>query len=260
MTAPFNGPGILWVASKITQPNHLSELTYLSYYDDEHIPEILSVTPVKSLFRFRAADSNAERPYLVTCPLDDMANLSAFKNISIKSGKLPDDAGVLGGSSHDCADLDYRFYQLVQKYEPNETEESLGKMKTIVTGGFTMGEEVSEEEFHNWYKEEHLKKLSQVPGYLRSTRYKLLSHRTNAEQRALKGLPTRPQDVGTAENEPPMFHAIHEFEWEPEKLDNEKAMETISTEWAKRIFANATKSEYNVFKLEKTFGDGKFFH
>jgi hypothetical protein len=76
----------------------------------------------------------------------------------------------------------------------------------------------------------------------------------------LKGLPSRPQDVETVKTEPPMFHAIHEFELEVEKLDNEKALETISTEWAKRIFANATKSEYGMYKLEKTFGDGKFFH
>jgi hypothetical protein len=126
MAAPFSGPGILWVASKITQPEHLSESIYLSWYDDEHIPEILSVTPVKSLFRFRAADPNAERPYLVTSPLEDMVNLSAFKNVAIKSDKLPDDSGALGGSSHDCADLDYRFYQLVQTYEPKGVEATLG--------------------------------------------------------------------------------------------------------------------------------------
>lgn len=126
MAAPFSGPGILWVTSKITQSEHLSEATYLSWYDDEHIPEILSVTPVKSLFRFRAVDPNAERPYLVTSPLEDMVNLSTFKNVAIKSGKLLDDTGVLGGSSHDCADLDYRFYQLVQTYEPDGAEATLG--------------------------------------------------------------------------------------------------------------------------------------
>lgn len=37
-------------------------------------------------------------------------------------------------------------------------------------------------------------------------------------------------------------------------------MQTIETEWAKRIFSNATKSEYATYRHDKSFGDGKFFH
>ncbi|KUJ07859.1 uncharacterized protein LY89DRAFT_725586 [Mollisia scopiformis] len=254
----FTDPGILWVTSKITHPDHLSEQTYLNWYDNEHIPEVLSVTPIASLLRFRNLDPNAERPYLATCPLQDMADGGELRKVSVKSEKLPDDSGVLGGSSHDCADLDYRFYQLIQKYEPNGSEATLGKTKTIVTGGFDMGPEVSEQEFHDWYDKEHLELLSQLPGYLRTTRYKLLNHRTNAEARAIKGLPSRPNDTAIEKTEPPMFHAVHEFSIE--ELDNEAAMKTIGTERAKRIFSNATKSEYAVYRLEKSFGDGKFHH
>lgn len=57
-----------------------------------------------------------------------------------------------------------------------------------------------------------------------------------------------------------MFYAVHEFELEADKLDNEAARKTIGTEWAKRIFGNATKTEYGVYQLEKIFGDGKLFH
>lgn len=123
---PFTGPGILWVTSKITKPEHLSEQTYLTWYDDEHIPEILTSTPVKSLLRFRNHDATADRPYLVTCPLEDMADVKSFKGLKVKSENLPDEEGKPGGSPHDCADLDYRFYQLIQKYEPHGGEATLG--------------------------------------------------------------------------------------------------------------------------------------
>lgn len=56
-----------------------------------------------------------------------MGDVGAFKNVSLKSEKLPDDKGKPGGSSHDCADLDYRFYQLVQKFEPKSGDETLGE-------------------------------------------------------------------------------------------------------------------------------------
>ncbi len=95
MAAPSStGPGILWVTSKIVQPEHLSESTYLSWYDNEHIPEILSVTPVTSLFRFRHVDPKADRPYLVTCPLQNITDAGEFRKTSVKSAILPDENGV----------------------------------------------------------------------------------------------------------------------------------------------------------------------
>jgi len=95
-----------------------------------------------------------------------------------------------------------------------------------------------------------------VPGYLRTTRLKLLYHRTNAQSRVLKGLPPREEDKEI--QVPPTYLAIHEFD--TESLDTEALMATADTAWSKRIMGAVTKLETPVYRHVESYGDGKFFH
>jgi hypothetical protein len=94
--------------------------------------------------------------------------------------------------------------------------------------------------------------ISKIPGYQRTTYYKLLYARTNAQSRALKGLPTTDE----APPEPPTLQAIHEFD----RLVNiEELKEMKETVEAKKILDSAKQVEVVVYSWVKSHGDKKFF-
>jgi hypothetical protein len=94
--------------------------------------------------------------------------------------------------------------------------------------------------------------ITKIPGYQRTTYYKLLYARTNAQSRALKGLPTTDE----APPEPPTLQAIHEFD---RIVKIEELKEMKETPEAKKILDNAKQVEVVVYAWAKTHGDGKFF-
>lgn len=115
MTADLSGAGCLYVESSIARTDVLDEETYLKWYDEEHIPEILATGGIKSARRFKNVDPEADKPYLALYPMTDIGFMSTdkFKNISVKSGKLPDT-----GLVYDLADFDIRYDNLIQVYDP----------------------------------------------------------------------------------------------------------------------------------------------
>lgn len=91
---------------------------------------------------------------------------------------------------------------------------------------------------------------SQAADYLRTTRFRLLYARTNAQSRALKGLPTTDEPAP----EPPTWQAVHEFSDEPATDLKDKLKGTDS-----QVLKNAKQIELNVYRLAKVHGGGKFF-
>jgi hypothetical protein len=94
--------------------------------------------------------------------------------------------------------------------------------------------------------------VSRIPGWKRTTRYKLLYARTNAQSRALKGLPTTDE----APPEPPTWAAVHEFNCDVEASSIEAAK---STEGSKKILGNAKQVEFVTYRLAKAHGGKKYF-
>jgi hypothetical protein len=94
--------------------------------------------------------------------------------------------------------------------------------------------------------------ISKIPGYQRTTYYKLLYARTNAQSRALKGLPT----TNEAPPEPPTLQAIHEFD-RLVNLDELNKMKGTSE--AKKILGTAKQVETLAYGWVKSHGDKKFF-
>lgn len=98
--------------------------------------------------------------------------------------------------------------------------------------------------------------MAKVPGFLRTTRFELLYYRTNAQSRALKGLPAREADLEIAV--PPKFIAIHEFS--TDVLDQQALAKTAESERSKRMLSDCKKVETNAWNLKGSFGTGDFFH
>ena len=110
--------GIFWVNSKITS-DKVSPETFTTWYDGEHVPDILRCKGMKSAYRYQSIDPSAERPYLLLYPVKDMGDLESpdFKSIPTTSDLFP-------GPTHRCfdyADFDTRHYELIDSYEKEGT-------------------------------------------------------------------------------------------------------------------------------------------
>jgi len=131
------------------------------------------------------------------------------------------------------------------------------------------GDGQSDETIEDWYKTEvawfstdspipttnlsqHQENIEKIPGYLRTTRYRLLYARTNAQSKKLKGLPAPDEP----EPQPPTWQAIHEFSRtvEPGELDGMR-----NGPKAKDILGKARETEYSIYKLAKAFGNQRMF-
>ena len=132
MAAPdLKVPGLFLVNSKITRPDILNEENFIKWYSDDHIPEILGTSGVKSALRFKNADPKADRPYLVLYPMDDIGFTQSdeFKKIGVYSDLLPGGAPV-----YDLTDMEARIYSFVDRYEPNGSVEP-GMLKSFEFSG-----------------------------------------------------------------------------------------------------------------------------
>src|SRR6187402_1352498 len=109
MAAPISGPGILFVISKIAATDILDEAAYMKWYETDHISEIMETSGIKSALRYKNKDPSADKPYLVTYPMSDIAFTQGeeFKKIKVHSDLLPN-----GGPVYDLADIDVRYYGL----------------------------------------------------------------------------------------------------------------------------------------------------
>jgi len=115
MRDPISGPGILFVRSRISPSSHplLSESTYLTWYDTEHIPDVLSTRDITSAFRYTdvsksspVGDSRNRTPFLACYPMPDLAFTQSeeFRGIGVKSETLPG-SGVV----YDVADFEISY-------------------------------------------------------------------------------------------------------------------------------------------------------
>ncbi|CRK13335.1 hypothetical protein BN1723_009977 [Verticillium longisporum] len=245
---PIAGRGILYVNSKIARPDLINEEQYMNWYDNDHIAEILETSAMKTAFRYKDVDPSAERPFLAMYPLDDIAFMQTdeFKNIRVHSDLLPG-----GGPVYDVAEIDVRCYKLTQVYDP--TNKGPGHTKTILSAQVELGPDISPEELDRWYREEHLERMSQWGGFLRTTRFELAYARSNAQSRALKGL--------AAENEeaprPPTYLALHEFSGD---LDLKKMMEFTDSAWTRKIIPGLKVVLTPVYGIVVAHGKRDWFH
>jgi hypothetical protein len=153
MTTPnpsITGPGLLYVTSRISSPL-LTEQAYFTWYDDDHIDEIVHTSGMPSAFRYRdveleAKDARQEKVYLAFYPMGDLAFTQGeeFRKIRVKSDLLPG-SGVI----YDLADLDVRYLGLRWKSGDHN-----GVAEGICAFGVEPGEGLGDEEVEKWFKQE----------------------------------------------------------------------------------------------------------
>ena len=87
----------------------------MKWYGEDHIPEIIETSGIDSALRFKNVDEAVNKPFLVMYPMRDIAFTQGeeFKKIKVHSHLLPG-----GGPIYDLADIDVRYYGLIQKCEP----------------------------------------------------------------------------------------------------------------------------------------------
>lgn len=93
--------------------------------------------------------------------------------------------------------------------------------------------------------------------YLRTTRFKLISARTNAQSRVLKGLAS-PTDE--AAPEPTTWLSLHEFQCDADQVNILELKKLTSSPWCDKILASYGVHEVSVYRLVKEFGERDWFH
>lgn len=171
-----------------------------------------------------------------------------FKKIRVKSDILPG-SGII----YDLADLDVSYLEFLGATEGRKAGSKGQRPQYILTSGIRPEKEPSVESINTFY-DKQTAYVSRGKGYLRTIRFRLLYARSNAQSRALKGLPTNDEP----HPEPSTWLAVHEFEETPE----EKVAETVEKDVKDASAAGswgATLSEVHIWKSDRVLGEGKFF-
>ena len=124
MASEAQGPGLLYVNSKITSPRLSPEL-FTEWYQDVHIPDIFVTSGIKTAFQYYTSSpdpASVERPYLALYPLRHVRFLqtSEFKSIPVHSDLVPTESKCI----FDLADFDTRYYTNLGIYESEYASKS----------------------------------------------------------------------------------------------------------------------------------------
>lgn len=122
MSTPAD-PELLYVNSKITEPDKLSAKLFTDWYNDVHIPDIFETSGIRSAYRYittSASPDDVERPYLALYPVNAVGFLQSaeFGAIPVKSDVLPEPSHEI----FDVADFDTRYYKLIHDRSPSGSD------------------------------------------------------------------------------------------------------------------------------------------
>ncbi|KAH7384427.1 hypothetical protein DE146DRAFT_622670 [Phaeosphaeria sp. MPI-PUGE-AT-0046c] len=249
MIFKIDGPGLLHVRSRISSPS-LTESVFLAWYDNEHIPEVVSTSGIQSAFRYidvaktsANGDKANPKPFFAFYPMKDLrfTQSDEFRTISVTGKELPG-SGVV----YDLAEFDVGY--MAKKSVSEKKGKGGGTARFILTCGIRPDEDsIPSSQLEDFYSKQ-TEELAQCPGYSRTSMFDLRYARTNADSRKLKGLPASDEPSP----EPSTWLAMHELDERPA----EDVVEKIRKD-AKQL--GEVQGEVYVWELQKTHGEGKFF-
>ena len=205
----------------------------LDWYDNEHAPLRLTVPGFSNAARYKATD--AKTPTWLA--IYEMTSTSVAYSEPYK-------ALALQGSEREknliprLALLNRRVYELVTvKTHPGLSTSNLpGKYLFVET---SLVQPELDEEFNNWYEQEHIPELSKVPGWQRARRYKLDSSIELARGPA-----------ATPENPVHNYLTLHESDRDSFVTSLELAA-TLVTPWSTKILQEVKAFSGRPFALHK---------
>ncbi|KAF7556730.1 hypothetical protein G7Z17_g1271 [Cylindrodendrum hubeiense] len=144
----LHGKGIFFVNSKISRPDVLDLSTFMRWYDDDHIPEIIETSGIRSARRFVDIDPEVDMPYLAMYPMNDLGFTESqeFRSIRVTSDILPENSSI-----YDLVDINARCDNLIIVHD--KTMQGKGTIKSLVVINFEPKESVSPEDADRWFRE-----------------------------------------------------------------------------------------------------------
>ncbi|KAI4961063.1 hypothetical protein J4E86_000088 [Alternaria arbusti] len=236
-------PGVLWVASRVVNPDKLSTEKFCDWYENEHIQEVISLGGVPSGVRYQAIQPQPpsvysnEFPWLVTYEFPDLAYRESedFKNIA---GKNPPSQELINTIYKNSA-FAIRFYEEIQAVKGATSS----RTKFVISAALQPPKDASSDaDFDAWYREEHLPVLSRAPGFVRSRRFKLAAASTLEDFQ-----------FGDAMDTAPRYLALHEFSGEV--LPWKELEASGQTEWAKKVMGGLVKEEVGLYEVKRVYSE-----
>jgi hypothetical protein len=234
--------GLLYIQSR-PKPG-FDEEKYNEWYSNYHIQDVIQSGLADVGIRYKNTKPDAKWPYLAIYRMPDIAKIqdkAVLESIPAKHDLLPN-----GGPWHDALEIDTRAFVLLQKFEGQIPKDGKYVSHALHTFFFRTGSSQSpkttgprgkalrtvlvepgnDEDFDDWYRKQHLDMLSMVPGFRRSTRYKLAD----------------PMNASGS----PRFLACHEYDTTEFPADAVKLV--TGTEWSKKVLSSAKGFEADVWE------------
>ena len=220
--------------------NQVTVKEFNDWYDGEHAPARLKVPGIRSANRYIDVPMPAhpvnepappvnkpaeETPYLACYDIDTPQVLDSPEYKELLASASDNELRIRGK----LALLDRRVYdRIAARGTLTKTPPPEYLLSAVI-----QPETISEDELNRWYEEEHTRLISEMPGWVRSRRYKL------------RGA-TQP-NVG-------QYLAVHEFTEADEILDGTIYKRT-GTDWTKKVMAGCDQKrrEIHLYKLYRSF-------
>jgi len=225
------GPGIIVVRFKLRDSSDISQDLLEKWYDEVHIPDVLTTGGVKSAWRWKAADPEYGNQNMVLYKLPDLAFMQdpKFQSIPITSDLLPS-----GEPMTKHTEFEIRTYSLVQLYQLEVQPEDA--TSTIISACMEPAPD-GEADLDAWYREEHNQQMSMEPGWKRTTRFKLVSQLLDFEP--ISGAPST--------------LTIHEF-GEGHTIGKKVLPLEPITAWTEKVMGATKAIDAGVYHKVKSFG------
>ncbi|KAI1824613.1 hypothetical protein F4861DRAFT_254234 [Xylaria intraflava] len=227
-------PGLVYVESRVLDPQKTSDELYNRFYNDEHLPDILASGLAKLALRYKNIDEGAAVPYIALYPVDDASAISL--PTTLKDGKDLKKSYILGCDDiHDFIHFNLRAFEKLQTYEArgrenDDRDDREQQSRTICCIMMEpLGRQDSEPD--GWYRNDHLDALGMCKGFRRCTRYR-----------------------STTGQYPP-FLALYEYDCAPEDLGAEQLAQAWATEWGQKVLKENKVCQQHVFTLIEAQGD-----
>ncbi|THV03169.1 hypothetical protein K435DRAFT_297102 [Dendrothele bispora CBS 962.96] len=217
----------------LTEPGpKMSEEEYHDWYDNEHVPNRLSIPTFFNAARYKASDLKTPR-WLTLYDLSEPAVADGPEYQDVHANGSDRDKLMLSKIQY-LTRRAYSFIPESSKIHPDVPKTAFPGKFCLVVSMQTTPE--GEDEFNRWYGEEHIPMLSKVPGWLRSRRYKLFS------------VKERGQLVNGEECKPLQYLAIHDFSQDG-YMETSEFKAATSTTWRAEIVKSIVDRELRLFEL-----------
>jgi len=226
-------PALLFVL--IETGDQVSEDDLHEWHGKEHIPLRVETLPAfRTAARYKAIDASKPK-FAALYTISDISLFNDPAYTALRNNRSPREADIIKR----LAVLDRRIYTLISDTTelPAALDPTSIASNIIVCNSFTPVQS-NEQAFHNWYDNEYIPALKQVPGWHRTRRFKL----SDAQVVGLEAQVRKPSD-------PPTFLEVSEFD----ALSSLHSTKFPSDTAGSDVIANATLSERRVFKLLRSY-------